>query len=237
MSATLHVLDAVTSTQDRLQELALQGAPTGTAVLAAEQTAGRGRRGRTWHAPRGGLWLSVLCRPRTEAAFEVLSIRVALAAALVIERRTPHVAIEIKWPNDLMLDGRKLGGILCEAHWQGEAPAWVAVGIGINLQNPVPVELAGQAVQLASYAPDLTPAALAPDLVSAVVAASEVDRRLSPREVQDFTDRDFLAGTRLAEPARGTAEGLTADGLLRVRTGTGGLELVRSGTVVLAERE
>lgn len=234
MAATLYLLDSVTSTQDRIQLLAMQGAPAGTAVLAAEQTAGRGRRGRTWHAPRGGLWLSVLCRPTSEAAFEVLSLRVALAAAAVLEHHAGGIAVEVKWPNDLMLDRRKLGGILCEAHWQEEKVAWVAVGIGINLTNPVPLELENQAVTLEAHAPGLTPAALAPDLVAAIVAASETDRHLSPRELQDFTDRDYLAGLALTEPAPGTAEGITVAGLLKVRQPGGAVELVRSGTVVLA---
>lgn len=234
MAATLYLLDSVTSTQDRIQELGAQGASAGTAVLAAEQTAGRGRRGRHWHAPRGGLWLSVLCRPTSEAAFEVLSLRVALAAAGVLEQHAGRVAVEVKWPNDLMLDGRKLGGILCEAHWQDEKVAWVAVGIGINLANPVPVELQDQAVTLGAYAPEVTPAALAPDLVSAIVSASETDRHLSPRELQEFADRDYLAGLALSEPARGTADGITVEGLLKVRQRGGEVELVRSGTVVVA---
>ncbi len=234
MSATLYRLDSVTSTQDRLEELAEQGAPAGTAVMAAEQTAGRGRRGRAWHAPRGGLWLSVLCRPASEPAFEVLSLRVALRAVEVVERHAPEVALEIKWPNDLMLDGKKLGGILCEAHWQGETASWVSVGIGINLTNPIPHDLERQAVSLASHTPDVTPAMLAPELVTSIVAASAVDRRLSPREVRDFTDRDFLAGRQLIEPVGGLAEGITADGQLRVRRKDGTIATVRSGTVVLS---
>jgi BirA family transcriptional regulator, biotin operon repressor / biotin---[acetyl-CoA-carboxylase] ligase len=234
MTATLYLLDLVTSTQDRIQDLAMQGAPAGTAVLAAEQTAGRGRRGRIWHAPRGGLWLSVLCRPASEPAIEVLSIRVALAAAKVVERHAANVSLEIKWPNDLMLDGRKLGGILCEAHWQGESAAWVAVGLGINLGNPVPVELQDQAVRLSTYAPEVTPATLAPDLVGATVAASEIDRLLSPREIQEFTGRDWLEGRELLEPAAGTAGGITREGLLRVKRKEGTVELIRSGTVVVA---
>ncbi|HSB55897.1 MAG TPA: biotin--[acetyl-CoA-carboxylase] ligase [Gemmatimonadales bacterium] len=236
MTATLYLLDSVTSTQDRIQDLAMQGAPAGTAVMAAVQTAGRGRRGRVWHAPRGGLWLSVLCRPASEPALEVLSLRVALATAQVVERHAANVSLKIKWPNDLILNGRKLGGILCEAHWQGDSAAWVAVGVGINLANPIPPELEDQAVTLNSYAPSLTPVMLAQDLVNGIVAASEINRRLSPREIQEFTDRDWLAGAELIEPARGTAGGITPEGLLKVIGSNGVVELVRSGTVVLTGR-
>jgi len=231
----LHLLDSVPSTQDRLHELAAQGAPGGTAVLAAEQTEGRGRRGRPWASPRGGLWLSVLCRPDAALAIELLSLRVALAVARAIEARVPAVAIRLKWPNDLMLDDRKLGGILCEARWQGDRPAWVAVGIGLNLGNPIPRELADQAVSLAGYAPQLTPESLAPDLVTAVLAPGEPARALSPAEVTSFAERDWLRGRRIREPEAGTAEGISPDGLLGIRRDDGTLALVRSGTVVIRE--
>jgi BirA family biotin operon repressor/biotin-[acetyl-CoA-carboxylase] ligase len=231
----LHRLDSVGSTQDRLHGLAARGAAAGTAVLAAEQTEGRGRRGRSWRSPRGGLWLSVLCRPEAAPAIEVLSLRVALAVARVLETRVVGVTLALKWPNDLILDDRKLGGILCEARWQGESPSWVAVGIGLNLANPIPAELAGQAIGLAGYAPELTPAGLAPDIVTAVAEAGRSDQPLSPAEVAAFHQRDWLTGRALTEPEAGTAEGITVDGLLRVRRDDGSLSLVRSGTVVLRE--
>jgi BirA family biotin operon repressor/biotin-[acetyl-CoA-carboxylase] ligase len=233
MLPILHRLDSVASTQDRLHELAARGDPAGTAVLAAAQTEGRGRRGRHWASPRGGLWLSVLCRPAAAPAIEVLSLRVALSVARVVEARAPGVALELKWPNDLLLDGRKLGGILCEARWQGESPAWVAVGIGLNVANPVPEQLAEQAVALGRYAPGLTAEALAPELVTAIVDASRLERPLSASEVARFAERDWLFGRRILEPEAGIADGINADGLLRVRRDDGTLALIRSGTVAL----
>lgn len=233
MSPVLHRFDSVTSTQDRLQECALRGDPPGTAVLAAEQTAGRGRRGRPWVSPRGGLWLSVLCRPATDPAAEVLSLRVALVVARVVERHAPPVALELKWPNDLVLDGRKLGGILCEAHWQADSSPWVAVGLGLNLHNPIPPELVDRAVALADYAPEVTPELLAPDVVTAVAAAGRIDCNLSPAEVAEFRERDWLLGRAISAPARGVANGITLDGLLRIRSEDGRETLVRSGEVVV----
>jgi len=233
MSPVLHQVDSVSSTQDRLQECALRGDPAGTAVLAAEQTAGRGRRGRPWVSPRGGLWLSVLCRPATDPAVEVLSLRVALGVARVVEQHARRVAVEIKWPNDLMLDGRKLGGILCEAHWQGDTAAWVAVGVGINLQNPIPPDLSTRAVALAEYAAEVTPGSLAPAVVATVLAASQIDRTLSPAEVAEFGERDWLKGRAISAPSGGVADGITAEGLLRVRGEGGQTTLVRSGEIVV----
>lgn len=233
MTPILHQLDTVSSTQDCLQEFAARGDPAGTAVLAAEQTAGRGRRGRVWLSPRGGLWLSVLSRPRSEPAIEVLSLRVALAVARVVEAHAGNVALELKWPNDLILDGRKLGGILCEAHWQGESAAWVGVGLGLNLNNPIPPELAHQAVALSHYAPKVTPISIAPDLVNAIVGASHIDRTLSPAEVAEFGNRDWLLGREMAEPVTGSADGISREGMLRVRGPDGKHQMVRAGEVVV----
>lgn len=229
----LYQVDTVSSTQDLLQQLAQRGEPAGTAVLAMEQTAGRGRRGRSWVSPRGGLWLSVLCRPTSEPAVEVLSLRVALGVLEVIEAHASGVSLRLKWPNDLMLDDRKLGGILCEAHWQGESAAWVSVGLGVNLHNPIPAELEAQAVALSQYAPQVTTQSIAPDLVAAIVRASEIDRVLSPAEVGEFGKRDWLCGKAIAEPVVGLADGITKEGLLRVRTAEGELRIVRAGEVVV----
>jgi len=123
-------LRSASSTMDVLHELAQGGAPAGTAVVAEEQTAGRGSRGRHWASPIGGLWLSVLSRPAT-AGLELVSLRAGLAVAELLERLGVSGRIMIKWPNDLMLDDRKTGGLLCEARWQGAALAWVVIGLGL----------------------------------------------------------------------------------------------------------
>jgi BirA family transcriptional regulator, biotin operon repressor / biotin---[acetyl-CoA-carboxylase] ligase len=235
MPAVLHRVDSVGSTQDLIHQFAARGDPAGTAVLAGVQTEGRGRRGRPWVSPEGGLWLSVLCRPQAATATEVLGLRAALAVARVVEASAPHLAIALKWPNDLMLSGRKLGGILCEARWQGEAPAWVAVGIGLNVGNPIPGDLADRAVALAAHAPGVMAAALAPAAVAAVLAASRIDQGLSPAETAALAQRDWLLGRRISEPVPGIADGITGEGLLRVRRETGPPMLVRSGTVVVRE--
>jgi biotin-(acetyl-CoA carboxylase) ligase len=139
----------------------------------------------------------VLCRPLTEPAIEVLSLRVALGVARVVEQHARHVGIEIKWPNDLMLGGRKLGGILCEAHWQGDTAAWVAVGVGINLQNPIPPDLGAQAVALAEYSPEVTPDSLCGGC--AVLAATRSITSLPPR--WRVRERDWLKGRAITAPS------------------------------------
>ncbi|MGH7734654.1 MAG: biotin--[acetyl-CoA-carboxylase] ligase, partial [Gemmatimonadales bacterium] len=125
----------VGSTQDLVHQLGEDGAPHGSAIIAAEQANARGTRGRAWHAPAGGVWMSVLCRPEIPSAAEVLSLRVGLAVAIALEAETRIPSIRLKWANDLMLADRKLGGILCEARWRGDRLAWITVGIGINVTN------------------------------------------------------------------------------------------------------
>lgn len=218
---------------DRLHELAAAGAPAGTAVVAEEQTGGRGSRGRAWHAPAGGLWLSVLYRPESPSGTELLSLRLGLAVAQAIEEALPALRIGIKWPNDLMLGERKLGGILCEARWQGDAPGWIAAGIGINVANPIPPALGGAAVALAEVRPGVTPEAL----LSAVLARLRQpvlsgDRLMRPEQEQ-LAGRDWLRGRPLLAPAAGRAEGIGPDGALLIRSAAG-LTAVRAGSVELA---
>ena len=148
MTARLHYFERVDSTMDLLHQLAAEGAAEGTAVIAGEQLEGRGSRGRSWHSPPGGLWLSMLFRP-AGCAVEVMSLRVGLAVAEALDDLVPH-PVQLKWPNDLMLGERKVGGILCEARWQGHTLGWVAVGVGMNVRNAVPQELTEVATALAS---------------------------------------------------------------------------------------
>ena len=193
-------LARVGSTMDALHELAQAGAPEGTAVVAAVQESGRGSRGRTWSSPPGGLWLSVLARP-AEAGLELLSLRVGLVVAGVLERLGVGGALRLKWPNDLMLGERKFGGVLCEARWQGAMPAWVTVGVGLNVANAPPEELAAVATYLASSRPGLTPEALVVPVIDAVRAIDPVGGSLTPSELAE------LRPARLAPRARARGAG------------------------------
>jgi BirA family biotin operon repressor/biotin-[acetyl-CoA-carboxylase] ligase len=168
----IHWHDRLPSTMDEAHRLAAEGAPHGTTVVARIQEAGRGRRGRTWSAPEGGLWLSVVCRPSDPAVVEATSVRAGLAVAAALREALPGLEpISLKWPNDLLVRGRKLAGILCEARWEGGQPLWVVVGVGINVRNAVPEELRDQAIALGEVHPDADPARLAPAIAAAVARA------------------------------------------------------------------
>lgn len=133
--APVYFMESVDSTNTRLKELARQGAPHGTVVAALGQTGGRGRLGRSFASPPGGLYLSILWRPDfpPEKAAR-LSCAGALAASAAIEE-VCGISPNIKWPNDLLLNGKKISGILTEAAWQGEGRSFVIVGTGINVNT------------------------------------------------------------------------------------------------------
>jgi BirA family transcriptional regulator, biotin operon repressor / biotin---[acetyl-CoA-carboxylase] ligase len=218
---------------DVLHELAADGALAGTVVLAGEQLQGRGSRGRPWHSPPGGLWLSVLFRPQVLEGLEVISIRTGLAVAEALESLVPE-PLQLKWPNDLMLGERKLGGVLCEARWQGAMLGWVAVGLGLNVRNEIPDDLRSTAIALVEVQPEITAEHLADHLVASLRRLELEAGPLSPSELRRFADRDWLRGRLIREPVAGTVQGLTDDGSLLVRSAAGSDVALRSGSVELA---
>jgi biotin-[acetyl-CoA-carboxylase] ligase BirA-like protein len=228
--APIHYFDRVESTQDIAHRLAAEGAATGTAVVAVEQLAARGSRGRAWVSDRGGLWLSVIWRPAEASGAEALSLRAALALADALEGAgAPGIAI--KWPNDLMRGELKVGGILCEARWSGDQLGWVVAGAGVNVQNPIPPSLAGKAGQLEERG-TLRPGDLIQAAVGALRRAGALGGPLAPAEREHFARRDWLAGRPVVSPVAGAAAGIAPDGALRIRGAGGEISLHRAGTVV-----
>ena len=235
----VHPYASAGSTNDVARALAEAGAPAGTAVIAEEQLAGRGRSGKAWVSPAGlGVWLSLVLRPPADAAPGLIPILVGLAAAEALDGFVRPGTVAIKWPNDLQLAGRKLAGILCEGSWG--ADTYVIAGIGINvlhLPADFPPELrdAATSVRLAAgWAPSRA------EVAGAVATA--IHRRLlsPPTELKGtlldaLRARDALLGRRVqvtgAEETAGTAMGITPAGALLVRTHEGALRTVRSGTV------
>ncbi len=222
----------VTSTLDVIHELAAEGAPEGTVVLADEQVAGRGRHGRRWHSPPGtGIWMGFLARPRRARAHGVVSIRVGLAIADALDDL--GVRVWVKWPNDVVAeDGRKLAGVLCESRWEGDRPRWVAVGVGINVHEPLPHEIAASAVAVCGLRPNTTRVDVLERLVPRLLALTDA-ATLAPDERAAFAGRDWLFGRTLREPLAGRARGIDPDGGLLVETGDG-MRGVRGGDVVTA---
>jgi BirA family biotin operon repressor/biotin-[acetyl-CoA-carboxylase] ligase len=217
---------SVGSTMDAAHALAASGAPGGTLVLAEEQTLGRGRTGKRWSsAPRAGIWGTLIERPRDASGLEVLSLRVGLKLAKVLERWSEET-IQLKWPNDLFVAGRKLAGVLIEARWRDERPDWVAIGIGINLR--VPGDQHEATALRAADAVDVLA-----EVVPALRAAAFATGPLRDDELAAFERRDLAVGRELREPAPGTARGITAEGALLIES-EGRLSPWRSGSLVLS---
>jgi BirA family biotin operon repressor/biotin-[acetyl-CoA-carboxylase] ligase len=228
-----HYYERVTSTMDVIHELAAQEAVSGTAIMAAEQLEGRGSRGRRWHSPPGGLWLSVLFRPPWMVGLEVTSLRVGLAVAASLDRWADQ-PVQLKWPNDLMLGERKVGGVLCEARWQGDALGWIAVGVGVNVTNPIPEELRPMACSLGTNHADTTLDGVAQSVIAGLRQLDLAAGTLSTFELEQFAQRNWLRGRSLKGPVQGTVSGLREDGVLLVRR-SGGVEVpIRSGPLDLA---
>ncbi len=226
------------STQDELSRLAENDAPDGTAVVAAEQTAGRGRRGATWSSPPGGLWLSVLRRPAPppSRASEplVVSLSAGLAVADALERAGVG-GIMIKWPNDLMLGDAKVGGILTEMRWHGDALQWAAIGVGINVENRPPPVLRRAATWLGHQWPALTPDRLVRPVVRALRELSLEATRLDPRSVDALARRDWLNGRSIHEPRPGVCRGIDPTGALLIAEPSGAIARVDAGRIVVAD--
>ena len=141
------------STNRKAYDLALEGAPEGTIILAEEQSAGRGRLGRSWSSlAYHGLWLSALLRPANMTPGKMAPFTAAAAAIMAaVLRKVSGLPVSVKWPNDLLINDRKLGGILAEAKSEPEHIHFMILGIGININHKVhdfPAELAGKATSL-----------------------------------------------------------------------------------------
>jgi len=239
VGATLLRVDRIGSTNDLLRALSAGGALEGTVVVAREQTAGRGRLGRVWASPPGGLWLSVLLRP-DDPTDPRLGLVVAVGVAEGA-RRASGVSVVLKWPNDLMLNGRKVGGILVES-----LPPWAVVGIGLNVDvDParLPARVRPYAGSLAAgggrAAVERTLAAVVQhvDEVYAAYRCGAAGAVLSRwRDLCVTLGRPVVvrAGARTIE---GVAETVDAQGALLVRRSDGSVTRLLGGDVtVLSEQ-
>lgn len=143
--------NVVPSTMDLAKSYAAQGYPEWTVIVAQEQTGGRGRYGRSWFSPRGGLWFSVILRPSFDVRY--LSLVGFAAAVAVVEsiREVSGVEAALKWPNDILIGDRKVAGILVEATLAAEKAEFVVLGVGVNTNvklDEAPEDLRGRMCSL-----------------------------------------------------------------------------------------
>jgi BirA family transcriptional regulator, biotin operon repressor / biotin---[acetyl-CoA-carboxylase] ligase len=222
-------------------DLAYAGEPEGAVILAEEQTAGRGRAGRNWHSERGtGLYLSLLLRPQlSPVQAPLLTMLAGLSAHAAIEAQT-GLSAELKWPNDLLLGGKKIGGILTEMHAEPNLVRFVIVGIGLNAnQEKFPAELSSVAtsLRLESGRPQSRL-----ELAVRLLSQFETDYNRFLHEGATFVIARFQAVSDFANGKRvrvetgratyqGTTAGLSPEGLLLVKKDDGSTVNVIAGDV------
>jgi BirA family biotin operon repressor/biotin-[acetyl-CoA-carboxylase] ligase len=214
-------LRATTSTNDRARELAQAGAPHGALVTAGEQSAGRGRQGRTWSAPAGSALLMSLVL-RDAPALLPLAAGVAVAEVAGTDAR-------VKWPNDVLVEGRKVAGILAEGR---PNEGWTVLGIGLNVAlrvEDLPPELHGTAGTLG-----LAPSELEPTLVRVLAALERALALDAAALLDEYRARDALRGHEIAwADGSGRAAGIDGAGRLVVELAGGGRTALGAGEVHL----
>jgi len=229
------------STNRVAMELGYADEPEGAVVLAEEQTAGRGRAGRSWHSERGaGLYVTLLLRPKlSPVQAPLLTMLAGLSAHTAVLAQT-GLSAELKWPNDLLLNGKKLGGILTEMHAEPNAVRFVIVGIGINVsQEKFPGELAATATSLRKETGRLHSRL---EILVKLLSQFETDYNRFLREGAGYVVQRFELVSSFANGKRvkvdtgretfvGTTEGLSTEGLLMVKKEDGGSVTVIAGDV------
>lgn len=224
-----------------------EGGETGPLwVVARRQSAGRGRRGRVWNSDAGNLYatlLTVVRRPPAEAA--QLTFAAALATADLLDAYAPPSLVTIKWPNDVMLDGRKASGILLESGAHDAGGLWLAVGIGVNLVH-APADTERPAAALADHLRgDVASAPSIEEAAGVLAQAFSVWMdRWTTLGFQPILDAWAARAPGLHGPCTarlshetlsGDAEGVEADGALRLRLPSGELRRISAGDVFFGE--
>jgi BirA family transcriptional regulator, biotin operon repressor / biotin---[acetyl-CoA-carboxylase] ligase len=243
----LHHFFKIGSTNTAAMAAAAEGAPDGSVFLAEEQTAGRGRGANSWQSPRSsGIYCSAVLRPAlppTEVL--VLSLAAGLAVRAAIQHVDPRVTLDLKWPNDVQIEGKKVCGILTEMNAEATRVRYIVLGIGINVnQKSFPAELQATSLRLATGS-EWSRVELVTALLKSV--DHEYRRLLEDSEARESILRRFSENSswvqgkavRIEENGsgfEGTTEGLDSRGFLQVRT-VSGLQTVLSGTVRKSERQ
>jgi BirA family biotin operon repressor/biotin-[acetyl-CoA-carboxylase] ligase len=239
--AHLHHFYKIGSTNSAAMGSAAEGVPEGSILLAEEQTAGRGRGANTWQSPRStGIYCSAVLRPPLPPSdVLLLSLMAGLAVQAAIQQTDSRVQPDLKWPNDILIDGKKVCGILTEMNAEATRVRYVVVGVGINVnQASFPKELQATSLRLATGSEwsrvDLAAALLKSldreyrQFVQGPEARASILRRFAENS-------SWLHGKKVrieenGSAFEGTTEGLDARGFLQVRTAHG-MQTVLSGTV------
>lgn len=241
LNTVLEICDSTNRVAREAGALGSDPAPHGSWISAQVQTAGRGRWGRQWESQAGNLFLSVILRPARSDHYTWIPMLSALSAMEVLLKRYPGLLLSVKWPNDLWLDGSKLGGLLCETVASSRHPTFLVLGLGLNVRF-APKGLDQRTAALSSALPALKAESsaeeclreLRPRIAAGIAAAIERLDREGPAFVRElFWDHaHFKPGAAIewtvpesGERRHGVVEDLGAHGELRVQCGNGRVSL------------
>ena len=232
----------VSSTMDAARDEVRKGAEAGTVVVAGEQTKGRGRKQRTWLSPKGNIAFSVILYPEI-SYLPFLAVIAALSAARGIEKAT-GLDTSIKWPNDVLINGKKTGGILIENEVKRNEVLYSIIGIGINT-DVVPAVDDGNALPATCLQDELGRHVSHTDIIRRILEEMErlyLELPGSEAMMQGWRDRMVTLGKRVRVYANegileGVAETIDANGSLLLRHADGSLSVIVAGDVTLREND
>lgn len=240
MDFKFHHFDSIGSTNDEAKRLAGLGEPEGTVVTADTQTAGRGRGGRGWVTPPGSaIAMSVILRPKVKA---IQATQVALLGGLAVlegVQKVVNLPMQIKWPNDVLVRGKKVAGVLAEAAYSGDKLEYIVLGMGVNVNGGPPPDL-----KLEYEATSLATEAGSPldrdAIMKSILAAFEARYSTvgTPALAEAWRQHLAMLGERvkvigLTETVLGDLEGVTPDGALIIVTENGEKHTILAGDVHL----
>lgn len=238
----VHHLEAVTSTQDVAKDMASRGAPEGTVVVAKKQTQGRGRLGRKWFSPEGGLWFSVIMRPEiapSEAPKITLLGAVSIARAV---REVTELEAEIKWPNDILIKDQKVAGILTEGSAVSNQLSFVLLGVGINVNVDISIFPEGLLMPATSLSAEGGKEIELPLLLQSCLKHLESYYALLKTDFEKILGewREFSAilgrqvrVSSLGEALEGVATDVDEQGALLLKVSSGEVKTVRTGDLFI----
>jgi BirA family biotin operon repressor/biotin-[acetyl-CoA-carboxylase] ligase len=242
VGAEVHSFHRIASTNDHALALARAGCPDGTVVVADAQWGGRGRMGRRWHSPPGsGLWVSVVLRPRLSASgTQALTFLGAVAAAHAV-RALHRLRVSLKWPNDIYLADRKMGGVLTEVSAEADLIQYAVIGVGLNVNvaaKAFPEELREIATSVSAQVGDeVARLPLLRRLLEEIDARyASLQRHGAGPLVDEARTLTPMIGRiirvqHLSQAREGTVVGLDTDGALLLRSAAGTVERLLAGDV------
>jgi BirA family biotin operon repressor/biotin-[acetyl-CoA-carboxylase] ligase len=241
----IHLFPEVASTNTLAMEMAAQGAAEGTTVIAETQTGGKGRLGRKWISPKGNLYLSVILRPNIptyKAPLITLMGAVAVASAI---RRTCGVQAAIKWPNDILISGKKVAGLLTEMSAEPDRIKHIALGIGVDVNmalGELPLDIRALTTTLAAQAGrKIDRTALLRQILIDLEHWYRVFLHNDTDVLREWEQLNMTIGKRVAvsglgETLEGLAQGIDSEGRLIIRFNDGSVKTVAAGDVTILKR-